>query len=359
MGVREAIARSAGRRAHVLLVEVPGHWRTRTEVERAVLARGWSMALSPADADLIAVCGDPRPRLGEAIEAVWHQMPGPRVRVEVTDHTQVEAALDDAGASLLDVDHHRRDAHTRPGAADLVSDGEGEDHGSMDHGSMDHGDMQMAPSGIALAEGGQDRDGLEMDVLHLRLGPVLQYWPPGLLLRCALQGDVVTGARAELLDADTGQDDVEPAAGAARTLDNVVSLLALAGWAEGAAEARRARDAMLEDPAAAASRLLRLQRRVRRSRVLRWSLRGLRPLGPEDLGPHDLGARLGGDTYDRLLGMLERAGDHDVRAVPPLDVDLLPRLVTGLDLAAARLVVASLDVHLLAKRHVHDETPRA
>ncbi len=51
--------------------------------------------------------------------------------------------------------------------------------------------MEMAPAGISLAGGAEDRDGLEMDVLHLPLGPVLPHWPAGLVVRCVLHGDVV------------------------------------------------------------------------------------------------------------------------------------------------------------------------
>src|SRR5699024_755889 len=63
-----------------------------------------------------------------------------------------------------------------------------------------HGGMDMAPGGIPLAQGGDDRHGLEMDVLHLALGPVLPFWPAGLVLRCSLQGDVVVGAEAAVID---------------------------------------------------------------------------------------------------------------------------------------------------------------
>ena len=410
----DVIARSATRRAHVLLVEVPGQWRTRALVERAVLTRGWSLAVSPADADVLAVCGRPRPQLEKAIEMVWHQMPGPRVRVDLAGDAPAEQTLDQAQARLLDTEHHRHDADSRPVAADLLSASEAHDHGSMDHGdggdgSMDHGDggdgsmnhgdggagsmnhgggdesddigmdhgsmdhgghgghggMEMAPGGIALAEGGEDRDGLEMDVLNVRLGPLLPHWSAGLVLRCALQGDVIAEVQAEILDARTQERDAGPtiglAAGPARTVDNTVSLLALAGWEDAAAEARRVRDALLEDGdrGAFAVKLDRLRAKVTRSRVLRWSLRGIRPLGREELERHGLPPHLGGDTYDRLLGMLERASDENGKPAPPLPLDKFPHLVTGLDLAAARLVIASLDVHELQPSHVHDETSRA
>lgn len=390
----DAIARSATRQAHVLLVEVPGRWRTRATVERAVLARGWSLAVSAADADLLVVCGTPRPQLEVAIDQVWHQMSGPRARVVVADDARAEDSLDQAQARLLDTEHHRHDARARPAAQDLLAANEGHDresmqnddgghasmqhgdgghesmqHGDgggdqggdrgMDHGSMDHGghgEMEMAPGGVALAAGGEDRDGLEMDVLNVRLGPVLPHWPAGLVLRCALQGDVITQARAEVLDAQPQRLDAGPAAGPGRTLDHLVSLLALAGWEDAAAEARCVRDALLQggDHAAAGVQLGRLRVKVTRSRVLRWSLRGLGPIGSDRLEQHGLPPHLGGDTYDRLLGMLERAGDEDAQAVPPWVVDSLPHLVTGLELAAARLAVASLDVDDLQPGRVHD-----
>jgi hypothetical protein len=397
VGMREMVAGLATRHTHVLLVEVPGWWRTRAAAEREVLARGWSLAFAPADADVLVVCGEAGPRLGEAIEHVWHQMPGPRVRVDVHEYDDVAASLDDAHRLLLDTDHHRHDARHRPEAADLLLEsGEGEvgesahgdtghegmdhggghegmDHGGghegMDHGGghegMDHGDMDMAPGGIPLAEGGEDRDGLEMDVLQVRLGPVLPHWPAGLVLRCALQGDVVTEARAELLDGEPPRE--EAPAPLARGLDNLASLLALAGWYDAAAEARRIRDiALRDDGEPTAGRVERLSRRVRRSWTLRWSLRGIQPLSHEDVERLGLPADAVGDTYDRLVGMLDRAAAGD-RPAPTgdephtgdghrtLSPDRLAHLVTGLDLATARLAVASLDLHGLRAGHNEHE----
>ncbi|GMA41922.1 hypothetical protein [Mobilicoccus caccae] len=225
MGLTDVLARAAVRRSHVLVIEVRGRWRTRVAVERAVASRGWLLALSPADADVVAVCGHPGPQLAEAVERVWHEMPGPRVRVDVADEAEVASRLDEARTALLDTPRHHDDARTRPFAADLIAsnsadtddeassgdgddgtadEGSGEDngqgggcdqgqhdghqghdahgdmdHGDMDHGDMDHGDMEMAPGGIPLAGGAEDRDGLEMDVLEVPLGPVLPHWPPG------------------------------------------------------------------------------------------------------------------------------------------------------------------------------------
>lgn len=372
MGLSDAIARRAGGQAHALVVEVPGLWRVRAAAERAVLARGWHLALSPADADVLVVCGEPGPRLAAAIEAVWQQMPGPRVRIHVREYDDVAARLDEAYTGLLDTAGHRHDAHHRPTVSDLPADraeDTGRDREAHDGAGDDgaghggHGDMEMLPGGIPLAGGAEDRDGLEMDVLDLRLGPVLPHWPAGLVLRCSLHGDVITEAEAELVDGSRPPDP-RPASLALR-IDHIASLLALAGWDGAAAEARRVRDATLgyHRVRAAAVSLDRLRRKVRGSRLLRRSLRGVGPLSEEYVHRHGLPAVATGDTYDRLIGMLDRTADppgahpagcaadrgtdHQARLAPNYSTGHVATLVTGLDLATARLVVASLDIHQL------------
>ncbi|MFP5253527.1 MAG: hypothetical protein ACLGH4_06995 [Actinomycetes bacterium] len=358
MGLSDVIARTAARHAHALVVEAPGSWRTRVMVERAVLARGWRLAVSPADADVLVVCGESGPRLADALGLVWHQMPGPRVRVDVRRYDEVAARLDDAQARLLDTAHHRDDAQHRPAAHDLLDEQDGdddEDHGDHDggHEGMDHGDMEMSPGGIPLAEGGADRDGLEMDILNVRLGPVLPHWPAGLVLRCSLQGDVIASAQAELLDG-SGRCEQDPEA-PGRRVDDIVSVLALAGWDAAAAEARAIRDSVLDHGLddETRARLGRLARRMSRSRILRWSLRGLRPLTEQDLAQHGLPADAVGDAYDRAMGMLDRAVAGDAGAV--LSTDHLGHLVKGLDLATARLVIASLGMQELRAGHAEHE----
>ncbi len=118
------------------------------------------------------------------------------------------------------------DAQARPGSRGRLGQEwtwtwAGDDGDDMDMGGDDMDmdmDMEMAPSGIPLAEGGEDRDGLEMDVLHLPLGPVLPHWPAGLVLRCALQGDVVVEATAEVLAAADAADGPDGSDGPDRPL---------------------------------------------------------------------------------------------------------------------------------------------
>ncbi|PJE18585.1 MAG: hypothetical protein CK429_03475 [Mycobacterium sp.] len=394
MGLTRRLARCAARRAHVLLVEAPGFWVVRAQTEHRLRVRGWCVAESPADADVLAICGTPGPELNEAIDRVWDQMPGPRVRVELPDSSAVESALHRAAMQLAEVEVHRRDARERAQSPELNGNDHGEhehqEHHATNHGEhehhqhgnhvehehtehnarsrgkpehtdhsahqhMHHGGMDMAPAGIALAEGGDDRDGLEMDVLHLRLGPVLRYWPAGLVVRCSLQGDVLTQAETWIADREVGDHFPPPgprAHLAARYCDHVVDLLALAAWPGAAAIARRARDELLgeADAGHAASRLDTLHSKLRRSPTLRWSLRDVASLTPEDCKTLELPTALAGDCYDRLLAQVDMArhalttGPSGVAAAATGVFDAVPGLVSGLDVGAARLVIASLGI---------------
>ncbi len=333
MGVTDRISARAVRRAHVLAVEVPGWWVARAEVERAARARGWQLATSPADADVLAVCGPPGERLAAAVERVWQQLPGPRARVEVdgSDAGTAAAALGRA-AQLLRTSGATDTPpdHTPPGdgTGDDTTGEHGPDEHDHEHGDMDM-DMDMAPAGIPLAQGADDRDGLEMDVLAVPLGPVLPCWPGGLVLRCRLHGDVVAEAAVEVLRAagppvDTTRRD-GASTGSARRLDAAAALLELAGWEDAAAAARRVRDRWLggERAGSVGAGDERLHRRVARSRPLRWAL-------PDDV-------------RQRLLSMLDPSSVGAPVGVP---LHALPGLVAGLDLAAVRLVVASLALDL-------------
>jgi hypothetical protein len=75
----------AVRRPHVLVVAVPGWTAARLAVEQAVHAAGGTLALSPADADLLITAGRPCEEMREAVDRVWSQGPGPAVRGAVTD----------------------------------------------------------------------------------------------------------------------------------------------------------------------------------------------------------------------------------------------------------------------------------
>ncbi len=339
MGLRRVLARAAVARAHVLVVEAPGAFRERVALERALARTGWCTAESAADADVLAVVGEPGPALAALVDRVWDQLSEPRARLEVRAGTDLVAVLDQARTALLDDPAQRVAAAGHDRFTPSADTGEpGDEHGDDD---------PMRPDGIALAEGDQDRDGLEMDALHLPLGPVLAHWPAGVVLRLTLHGDVVSGAEVETLPGLRVPVADDLATRAARLLDAVASVLTLAGAPTDAAEARLLRDRCLdvgpEDrPEDRPEGLLepalvrRLGERLGRRRVLRRLLADLVVRG-----------RQGGSRglHEQLLDLVDRAeqalgGVEDERVRP--GVNALPDLVAGLELAAVRLWMAAL-----------------
>lgn len=388
MGLTTRIARLAVRNAHVLVVEVPGWAGTRMAVECEIARRGWTLATSPADSDVLLVCGRPGDELREVAERIWAQLPGPRVRALIERADDAAVVLEGAKADLLDETKQRADAQTRPREfSPVTDDGTGhEQHGdvspaeaSHDMGEMDM-DMDMPmPGGIPLASGGDDRDGLEMDVLNVPLGPVLPYWPAGLVVRCVLQGDVIVSAEADILAAagipieGSGSAD-EGRRQAIRRCDDAARLLAISGWSSAAVRARAIRDALGSGipTVETAGQLDALSRRVKRSRLLRWSLKGVPALDPEAPNPPnprtDPAPTDPATVSGRLVAWLDEsarfargeavaglAALRDDAVLQRRLLEAIPELVEGTDIGTARLAVASLglDTAVLAEAESH------
>ncbi|WP_306362839.1 hypothetical protein [Nocardia sp. CC227C] len=200
--------------------------------------------------------------------------------------------------------------------------------------------MEM-PGGLAMAERAADRDGLTLDEVTVSLGPVLASWPAGLVVTARLQGGIVTGATVSTLAVPEGVESfwLQPWAGrtgvvdggrvrrryaAARRVDSVAMLSAVAGWGDVAWAGWRLRDLLLTDRGMGAARGSeagvraacgdfdadekalghRWIRRIRRSRTLRWSLRGV---GTVADGP-GVPPGCAGDTWDRLDARLAEIG---------------------------------------------------
>jgi hypothetical protein len=264
------------------------------------------------------------------------------------------------------------------------------DHGgvaSMHMGGM-HMHMATGPvRGLPMAHEGDDRDGLRLDRLHVPLGPVLPDWPAGLVVRLTLQGDVVQEAEPEVLGGGGGSFWDEPwrraAAGervatgdaarrrAAAHLDSLGRFLSLAGWGAAAAAARRLRDDILAGvpPGRLRPDARRFGRRVGRSRTLAWLTEGLGELSAGDAAAAVTGGQATGDVtarYRRWCAGLDVAVSalEDASPLRPASLEpprgaagddgapsagmlaLLPGLLAGAELAAARLIVASLDPDL-------------
>ncbi|WP_090015441.1 hypothetical protein [Lentzea albidocapillata] len=357
-----------------LIAAMPGGTWARVAVEQFVRQNGWRLALSPAEANVLVVAGPTTAEISPYVDQVWSSIPAPRVRVHVMDGTDAERALSSVASTLHDVElqrgeaqlalrkeglpQSRHDQHSSAhscGAAmhdDHASEmscggamadehgghedhGEHEEHGGHQHGgreehggSHQHGghhghDMSSMelPGGLSMADRGADRDGLTLDQLHVPLGPVLPDWPEGLVVHTVLQGDVIQQAHVEVIGASPAAHDRLPLV--ARRLDSAARLLSVAGWADAAAQARVLRDEALTERSNA-NDLNRWARRVRRSRLLRWSLRGI------------------GGALPRLHHWLDDiVAGRDTAGEPAAHE--LAALLTGAEFAAARLIVASVD----------------
>jgi hypothetical protein len=418
MDLTGVLLRAGAARPHVLAVTMPGATAVRLAAEEQLRHRGWPTAMTPADADILLIAGDPVSPMTEVLAEIWTAMPAPRARAGASGPGEVAAALEAARAQLGDrtrqqalgaagtgrsqlghgigaddqaVREHSAGSgghHGREAAGGGPGDMDGGEH-SRAMGGMNMGGMAM-PGGLPMADRGEDRDGLRLDQLHVPLGPVLPDWPAGLVIRVTLQGDVIQQAEPEALGAGGGSFWDEPWARAAagevvatgdaagcRTaahLDSLGRFLAVAGWDAAAATARRLRDDVLAG--APSGRLRRdahrFTRRVARSRTLAWLTGGLGVLSASDAAAATVrgpALRAAGDVtarYRRWCAELDGAlvalddgspldpaamepprGPADDTGAPSAGLlAVLPRLLTGTELAGARLIVASLDPDL-------------
>ncbi|WP_413810457.1 hypothetical protein [Streptomyces sp. OE57] len=210
-----------------------------------------------------------------------------------------------------------------------------------------------------------------------------------MILHLSLQGDLVQRADVEYVRVASRRDPFwnEPwlrTAGdgpvtrdcAARRrcgahLDSLGRFLAVIGWGDAAACSRRLRDDVLAGAPTDRLRaeVLKMVRRVGRSRTVRWLVAGLGPLPAvraHELGVSGPALAADGDAYDRVrvwLAEVRRAVDEfgdtlplesddrkgprgAVDAVRPPSralLDTLPELLRGAEFGSARVIVASLD----------------
>ena len=315
---------------------------TRLGVEREMRERGWTPALSPAAANLLLFCGSGASGLDDVVGRVWDQLARPRAREGLSTPERVGTQLDRAQEQLTDIHLQRADV-------------------DPPESTSQHGDMGMEmPGGLPMANRGPDRDGLILDQLHVPLGPALPDWPAGLALHLVLQGDVVQDVTVEVMGTAAGsywaahptlpQNHRQAAA----ALDSLQRLLSVAGWPAAAMTGRRLRDDLLAGVAPESIRAVwsSWDRRIRRSRTLRWST-------------DRVGVRRDGDVTARAVRWLDITaaawtGDNPPgvpeRSNAAEDVLAeLPTLLIGQELAAVRLIVASLDPDLEALTGVREQ----
>ncbi len=346
------------------------------EIERAAATRGWSGAISPATTDVLVVVGDADtlgPVLRSAADLWWRHVGAPRVRVEIGPGTDIASGLDFALDALRDWSAQASEAATRAAEAqgnlaEVSTSGSGEEVvGPADHGGAHdghemaeddghdmpgHDNHEMAGhehhvedvAGLPMAGTGEDRDGLTLDVLTVRLGPFLHGWPTGLVIRTELSGDVISGAAVEWRAAPG-----EPVPQRAAVAQALGAVLDLAGWTAAARAVTAIRDAAVAGraPTQADRRWLT---RVARSRSLRWALSGIGPCEGSDAADRVIG-------WARLLLKLPADQNGSGTTVVRMDLpssDVLVAAVTGTELARARLAVASLLVVDPVPDTIHD-----
>ncbi|GAB3252401.1 hypothetical protein GCM10027562_12880 [Arthrobacter pigmenti] len=226
-------------------------------------------------------------------------------------------------------------------------------HAGHDMGGHDHMHHGGEVAGLAMAGTAPDRDGLELDELKVTLGPVLPGWPTGLVLKASMQGDVLTDVSLSWVDGVSAASPGQPAdsEAAVPAVDALAWFLLVAGWPWAARQARSARTALSSGNAAETRRGQRMAaavaRRITRSRSLAWSVRGM---GYYDAGATNdthpsveeapLSRRRSGDVLDRVRVLAAVAAQEEF-SFNRVDPERIEFLLEGIELAAARLIVAS------------------
>lgn len=286
------------------------------------------------------------------------------------------------------------------------------------NGQGGEGMMGGTPYGRPMAMTGEDRDGLPLDQLHLRLGPFLPAFPPGLVLDTVIQGDVLQECavvgnpfeRDELLGGALTATPPDPErtlaamerARARHHLHRVARTLRLHGLD---ALARRML-ALAMAPPDDGDRVRYLAHRLERSTALRWATEGVGRIDPsaaeavggivaraagwssdarsDDPVYAELGFtpifRHGSDAQARWRQRLaeaaqaldlaaaagERRSDGAALELPWGDddadrrlLDLLPGLLTGQELGDAMTTLDSLDLDLERVARAVARTERA
>lgn len=403
MGLRAALARVASR-GDVPVFPVAGAGG-RVVAEELGAVPGIEVVDHPRAAVLVVLVGRIPPELLGPVLAVHDQLPSPRASVwwpagaggDVPEPA-LAAALpglvvgrsgDLDGLRRLFVDLLEGGHRSEPAALADVDPAPWRGVGPYGHGGT--GMTGGVPYGRPMAGRAPDRDGLELDQLPLRFGPLFPPFPPGLVLELLLQGDVVqqasvgenpfqTGAGGPVpttLDTDLflgALDDPFPVAHLElararhhlRWLARVLRLHGLSGRAWRALALARCLTA------ADAAAVIALTRSVGRSRSLASALRGRGVLaGPETVTggpvaraggePADARSQDGsyrglgfepvthpaGDAWDRLrqrlgetaqaMALVERAGDRVRAPGPPVEGPRGP-IAAGLRLPSSSLL---------------------
>jgi hypothetical protein len=359
MGLRERLAGLA-ELAPVPVFVVPGVGRGAT-AQRLELRTELEVVRSPRAANVLLAVGAPADGDLDALRRTHDAVARPRAAVVWGDTDEV-AAIRAAVPHALGVDAAEDPVPAvtglllrllrgeRPSSDPLLPD---EDpapwRGVGPYGQGGSGMTGGVPYGRPMAERADDRDGLALDQVQLRLGPFLPPFPPGLSLDVALQGDVFqevavvrtprgpaadrgdheVGVFLRALDAPVRIADLELARARSHLRWLARALEALELPALGARALRLALDLTVTS----GDDVRRLARGVRRSRALGWATRGVGRLEPANVA-----GQVG--PVARACGL-----DEDLRSEDPAyrELGFRPAIAEGGD-AAARWEVRLAEV---------------
>lgn len=306
------------------------------------------LVASPRHAAVLLAAGAIPHEHGEALARVHDQVPHPRRSVAwaggLGGHpvatTVVTGPADELVAAIRQVYAELRADRKRTEPDLLPDEDPNEWRGVGPYGQGGEGMMGGVPYGRPMAMTGDDRDGLTLDQLHLRLGPFLDALPAGVVLDVTLQGEVLQQAElhppAAAPNGLPPPDDLgdDPAvASARRGLRWLAHALHVHGLDPHAARAAQLAVRAAGDDVCRRFRVL--HRAVKRSGVL-WSLRGVGPLH-------------GGDAAARWVAHLDRidtalSGEPTRASSSPRSFDELGSALAGMTIADAVATIVSLDL---------------
>lgn len=299
---------------------------------------------TPRHATVLLVAGTILEPARESLDRVHDQLPHPRVVVTWDEIAVVDDVVDAVASEIVGrADRVMADPSTSSPAR-LPDEEPNEWRGVGPFGQGGEGMMGGTPYGRAMAMTADDRDGLSLDRLELRLGPFLGQLPGGLVADVALQGEVIQAiefACAGSAPFVTG-DRAVPVARRLLWLSHALHVQGLDAFAVGAARLAR-RSACLGDDSGLARDFASLRRR------LRWT--GLRS------ALRSVGDRDGLDTWARwsarLDGISAGLDGADSRLAPadgsmPITAAELAETITGLTLTDAVSTIIGFDIDVPA-----------
>ena len=107
MDLTGVLLRAGATRPHVLAVTMPGATAVRLAAEDYLRRRGLPEAMTPADADILLICGTPVAPMAAAVAETWQATPAPRARATAVRPAEVAGALGEARMRLADRDSQR------------------------------------------------------------------------------------------------------------------------------------------------------------------------------------------------------------------------------------------------------------